>query len=176
LAGNPLAQVGDFPSLPTPQLLLSLRVLCPKFSYSLRAFGVYEVPEKLKGRLGILMRELKEFEIEPAKRFIGNQVIFLASAPCLVRYFLAFVHDVSDCGSTFSAIFLPSSADGVMANSSGTCEPKGIDIRPKSPVSPEFLAKGGPGRSIPVQADSGEMPEPGSELGSIGVVRQRRLE
>jgi hypothetical protein len=32
------------------------------------------------------------------------------------------------------------------------------------------------GSSIPVQADSGEMPEQGSELGSIGVVRQRRLE
>ena len=35
------------------------------------------------------------------KRFIGNQIVFLASAPCLVRYFLAFVHDVSDCGSAF---------------------------------------------------------------------------
>jgi hypothetical protein len=30
--------------------------------------------------------------------------------------------------------------------------------------------------SIPVQADSGEMLEQGSELGSIGVVRQRQLE
>ena len=102
--------------MPVP--LSTLRVLRPQFPCRLYVFGVDNVGEKLKGCLRVLPRRLKKFEIELAERFGGHQVVFLAGAPCFVRNFLRFVHNVSDCGSTLFGNLLPSSADGLIANSS----------------------------------------------------------
>jgi hypothetical protein len=93
-------------------------VLRPQFRCRLYVFGVDNVGEELKGCLRVLPRKLKKFKIELAKRFAGNQVVFLAGAPCLVRNFLGLSTTFWIAAAPFSAIFFPSSADGLIANSS----------------------------------------------------------
>jgi Low affinity iron permease len=101
--------------------------------------------------------------------FIGNQIVFLASAPCLVRYFLP----LSMTFRIVAAPFRQSSFPHLLMESWRTplehASRRASTSGPSRQSAPSSLLKA-------VQADSGEMPEPGSELGSIGVVRQRRLE
>jgi hypothetical protein len=63
---------------------LSLRVLRPQFRRRLYVFGVDNVGEELKVASGFSRASSRNSRLNWAKRFAGNQVVFLARAPCLV--------------------------------------------------------------------------------------------